>query len=75
MTELMLNVNSINTYYSNVHALKDISLKINKGSLISVIGANGVGKSTFLIQREIPTCKGGDESKFPVTGTDNSLLR
>jgi len=44
----MLNVNSINTYYGNVHALKDISLKINRGSLISIIGANGAGKSTFL---------------------------
>ncbi len=45
----MLKIEDINTYYGNIHALKGISLEVNQGEIISLIGANGAGKSTTLL--------------------------
>ncbi|MCG8427261.1 MAG: ABC transporter ATP-binding protein [Chromatiales bacterium] len=45
----MLELNDIHTYYGNIHALKGISLNINEGEIITLIGANGAGKSTTLM--------------------------
>ncbi len=44
----MLELNDIHTYYGNIHALKGISLKVDKGEIVTLIGANGAGKSTTL---------------------------
>ena len=44
----LLDVNNINSYYGNIHALKDISFNVNEGEIVSLIGANGAGKSTTL---------------------------
>ena len=44
----MLNVNNINVYYGNIHALYDMSFFVNDGEIVSLIGANGAGKSTTL---------------------------
>lgn len=44
----MLEVNNINVYYGSIHAVKDISFKVEKGEIISLIGANGAGKTTIL---------------------------
>lgn len=44
----MLEVNDIHTYYGNIHALKGISLKVEKGEIVSLIGGNGAGKTTTL---------------------------
>lgn len=44
----MLEVNNINVYYGNIHALKDVSFKVNDGEIVALIGANGAGKSTTL---------------------------
>jgi branched-chain amino acid transport system ATP-binding protein len=44
----MLNVNNINVYYGNIHALHDMSFFVNDGEIVSLIGANGAGKSTTL---------------------------
>ena len=38
-----------NTYYGNIQALKDVSLDISEGEIITLIGANGAGKSTTLM--------------------------
>jgi branched-chain amino acid transport system ATP-binding protein len=44
----MLEIQHLHTYYGNIHALKDISLNIDKGEIVTLIGANGAGKSTTL---------------------------
>jgi branched-chain amino acid transport system ATP-binding protein len=44
----LLDVHDIHAYYGNIHALKGISLKVNEGEIVSLIGANGAGKSTTL---------------------------
>ena len=44
----LLEVNNINVYYGSIHAVKDISFKVEKGEIISLIGANGAGKTTIL---------------------------
>lgn len=44
----MLELENLNVYYGAIHALKDVSLKINKGEIVTLIGANGAGKTTTL---------------------------
>jgi branched-chain amino acid transport system ATP-binding protein len=44
----MLEVDNIHAYYGNIHALKGISLNVEKGEIVTLIGANGAGKSTTL---------------------------
>lgn len=44
----MLELKDVNVYYGAIHALKNISLKINDGEVVTLIGANGAGKSTTL---------------------------
>lgn len=44
----MLELRNVHTYYGNIHALKGISITINKGEIVTLIGSNGAGKSTTL---------------------------
>ncbi len=44
----MLRVDNINVYYGQIHALKDVSINVNQGEIVALIGANGAGKSTTL---------------------------
>ena len=46
--EPMLKVNDINVYYGSIHAIKDVSFEVNQGEVVTLIGANGAGKSTTL---------------------------
>ena len=46
--ELILEVEDIHTYYGSIHALKGISLQVRQGEIVTLIGANGAGKSTTL---------------------------
>jgi branched-chain amino acid transport system ATP-binding protein len=44
----MLEVDNIHSYYGNIHALKGLSLTVEEGEIVTLIGANGAGKSTTL---------------------------
>ena len=44
----LLEVNDIHTYYDKIHALKGISLTVEEGEIVCLIGANGAGKTTTL---------------------------
>src|SRR6266567_6181516 len=44
----MLKVTNLNTFYGQVHALKNVSLHLNQGEIVTLIGANGAGKTTML---------------------------
>jgi len=44
----LLEVNDVHTYYGNIHALKGISIKVEAGEVVTLIGSNGAGKSTTL---------------------------
>ena len=44
----LLEVKNLNVFYGNIHAIKDVSLEVDKGEIVSLIGANGAGKTTTL---------------------------
>ena len=44
----MLKIDNINLYYGGIHALKDLSLEVKKGEIVTLIGANGAGKTSTL---------------------------
>lgn len=44
----MLELNEVHTYYGGIHAIKGISLMVNDGEIVTLIGSNGAGKSTTL---------------------------
>ena len=44
----ILKVDDINVYYGSIHAIKGISFEVNEGEIVTLIGANGAGKSTTL---------------------------
>lgn len=46
--ETMLKIDDINVYYGAIHAIKGISLEVKQGEIVTLIGANGAGKSTIL---------------------------
>ena len=48
MAEIMLKIDTIHVYYGAIHALKGVSLEVHKGEIVTLIGANGAGKSTTL---------------------------
>ncbi len=44
----LLELENVHSYYGNIHALKGVSLTVNEGEIVTLIGANGAGKSTTL---------------------------
>ena len=67
----MLRLDSIQTYYGNIQALKGISLEVAEGEIVCLIGANGAGKSTTLMSISGVVPPRGGEIYFkdePITG-------
>lgn len=48
MTVALLKIENLHTYYGHVHALKGIDLEVEEGEIVTLLGANGAGKSTTL---------------------------
>mgnify|MGYP001057372233 FL=1 len=44
----MLKLSDLHTYYGSVHALKGISLHVERGKIVTLVGSNGAGKSSTL---------------------------
>ena len=60
----MLDVKDLNVYYGKIHAIKNISLTVEEGELVSLIGANGAGKTSLLtaIMGQIPSTGHGQSA-------------
>lgn len=59
-TSVHLSLQDVNTYYGKIHALRGISLKVNAGEIVTLLGSNGAGKSTALntIVGLVPSAEG-----------------
>ena len=69
----MLNVSAIQTFYGKIQALKGISLKVEEGKIVTLLGANGAGKSTTM--KTIAGLLKPKEGKIEFQGTDATGLR
>ncbi len=69
----MLEVQNVHAYYGKIHALKDVSIHIDKGEIVTLIGANGAGKSTTL--RTISGLLKPREGTIQLNGEDLSRLK
>jgi branched-chain amino acid transport system ATP-binding protein len=67
-----LEVEDIHTYYGNIEALKGISIEVNEGECVTLIGSNGAGKSTTL--RSISGLTPPRNGAIRLEGIDISLL-
>lgn len=73
----MLKVENLNVHYGNIHALKEISFEVQKGEIVTLIGANGAGKTSTLqaISGMIPSSSGNITLKGqPITHIEASKL-
>ncbi len=64
----MLTVNDLHVSYGAIHAIKGVSLKVNEGEIVSLIGANGAGKTTIL--HTISGLHGASKGSISYDGTD-----
>ena len=76
----MLKLENVQSGYGNILAVKDISLEVNQGEIITLIGANGAGKSTTLLTISgIVSCRAGrillNDEEIHTLGTDEIVKR
>ena len=48
MSDLLLEVRNLETFYGPIMAIRGVSLEVHKGRVVTVLGANGAGKTTLL---------------------------
>ena len=77
MADTLLKVDNINVYYGNIHAVKDVSFEVHEGEIVTLIGANGAGKSSTL--RAIAGLVKPSAGKISfldedITGMDSSMI-
>jgi branched-chain amino acid transport system ATP-binding protein len=68
----LLTVENVHSYYGQIHALKGISVEVNQGEIVSLIGSNGAGKSTTL--RTISGLMHPKTGRIVFDGTDISKM-
>ena len=68
----LLTIDNIHSYYGHIHALKGISLEVNQGEIVCLIGSNGAGKSTAL--RTISGLMHPKVGRIVFDGTDISRM-
>ncbi len=68
----LLSLENIHSYYGHIHALQGISLEVNEGEIVTLIGANGAGKSTTL--RTISGIIHPRQGKITLNGQDISHM-
>jgi branched-chain amino acid transport system ATP-binding protein len=49
MSDMLLSVKGVETYYGNIRALAGVNVEVKRGEIVSLIGANGAGKSTLMM--------------------------
>ncbi|MDK2822982.1 MAG: branched-chain amino acid transport system ATP-binding protein, partial [Clostridia bacterium] len=69
----MLKINNLHVYYGGIHAIKGISIEVPKNKIITLIGANGAGKSTTL--RSICSLVPAHEGQIFFNGEDITKLK
>ena len=69
----LLEIQGVHTYYGNIHALKGVSLDVEEGEIVSLIGANGAGKSTTL--RTVSGLLRPREGRVRLAGRDLMTLK
>lgn len=67
----MLKVSNLNVSYGSVHAIHDVSIEVNEGEIVSLIGANGAGKTTIL--HTITGLKSSESGE--ITYNNNNLIK
>ena len=68
-----LELRDVHTYYGNIHALKGVSLTVDKGEIVTLIGSNGAGKSTTL--RTISGIARAREGQVLLNGADITAVK
>ncbi len=60
---MFFKISDLNVYYGAIHALKDVSLEVNEGEIVTLIGSNGAGKTSTLrtISGLVPKSSGNIE--------------
>jgi branched-chain amino acid transport system ATP-binding protein len=48
MSEILLELKNVNTFYGPIHAVKNVSMEVREGEIVTLIGSNGAGKTTIL---------------------------
>ncbi len=69
----MITISDLHVYYGGIHAIRGVSLAVSKGQIVSLIGANGAGKSTTL--RSIMTLEKPREGRILYKDKDITLTR